>query len=258
MVVVDPVRAWMIIPKVTVAVIFFVAGVLIYRKRDYVLNKIFLVAFCLWGVYNSLDAISSTFAAASPEWYVLCSVLWAIELFCLQYYAFLILNAALVIKNGEQSLKPGPLVIQLVLFTLLGVLLTIFAPLQVVEPQGNVIPPETLPPKGDFSIAEAFSPVSLVIAAIPFVVYFISAAIMYSAIKAVEDSESKRHMVYLLIGMLFIPAGLIYFLLRNTFFPVYSITFSTIGQAIFIGAPVFIYLSQKKKHPSEKTKSDVD
>lgn len=248
-VVVDPVRVWLIFPKLLVAAAYLTFGTIIYRKRDYVLNKVFFAAFVSWAVYNGLDAFSNTFAASSVTWFRACSIMWTIQMFALYAYAFLIWQAARIIKESEWGLNNRLVVTVFVVFMVLAGVLAWTAPLQVLDEAGTPIPPGDLPPAGAFQVTEVFNAWTVLLSLVPFVAYFLAAYHILGVLRKVDDRARKRRMIFILVGIMLVPLGALYFMFRSLFFPVYSLGSSLVGQAFFLGAPVFIYLSQR--HPDD-------
>jgi hypothetical protein len=243
---IDEVRLWLIIPKSIVAMLFFLSANRIYKK-EHLINRIFSWAFIIWGIYMVIDAFVFTFAPLNTTIFYICRVLWGIQLFCLLLYAILILNATKIIKWGEYILKNRrELLLEIILFFVLASGLIIFSPLQIADSNGTQINPELLPVNFAVYVKEGFTPISMVISVTPFIVYFVCAGILFVIARKTEDVVAKRKMYLLIIGILMIPLGLIYFLLRSLFFPIYTFPVSVLGQLFYMLAPPAILFSLKK------------
>ena len=246
--IVDPVRIWLIIPKMIVAITFLYFAFKIKHQNDYLLNKIFFFAFLSWAIYNTFDSFSFTFAPASYTSFIICSVLWALQKVMLNTYSGLVYNASNIITYGELRVrKKKNQIIEITLLLISTVLMIIYAPLQVLDGNKNVIDPTTLPPTGVFSSAEGFSIISGIATAIPFIFYIIATVNLSKVIKKTEDSVSKKKMFVLVIGIDLIPIGLLYFLFRSLFFQTYSIWTSMIGQIFFLISPILVFWALGKE-----------
>ena len=245
--IVDPVRVWLIIPKMIVAITFLYFAFKIKKQSDYLLNKILFFAFLSWAIFSTFDSFSFTFAPASYTSFIICSVLWALQKVMLNMYSGLIYNTSRIISHGELSVrKKKSHIVEITLLLISTVLMIIYAPLQILDENSKIIDPKTLPPTGVFSSAEGFSIIGGIATAIPFIFYIIATINLSKVIKKTEDRTSKKKMLVLVIGINLIPVGLLYFLLKNLFFQTYSIWTSMIGQIFLLTSPVLISWALRK------------
>ncbi len=246
--IVDPVRIWLIIPKMFTAIMFLYFAFRIKRESDYLLNKIFFFAFLSWAIYSTFDSFSFTFAPASYTSFIICSVLWALQKVMLNIYSGLVYNASNLITHGELRVKKKKYqFVEITLLLISTVLMIIEAPLQVLDENKEVIDPTTLPPSGLFSSAEGFSVISAIASAIPLIFYIIATINLSKIIKKTEDCVSKKKMLVLVIGIDLIPIGLLYFMFKNLLFHEYSIWSSMIGQMFLLISPILIFWALRKE-----------
>ncbi|MHA1767977.1 MAG: hypothetical protein ACTSVK_17155 [Promethearchaeota archaeon] len=252
--IVDPVRVWLIIPKMIVAIMFLYFAFKIKHESDYLLNRIFFFTFLSWAIYNTFDSFSFTFAPASYISFLICSVLWALQKILLNTYSGLIFNASKIISKGELRFRKKKYhIIEITFLLISSVLMIIEAPLQILDENKNVIDPKTLPPIGTFSSTEGFSLISGIASTIPFIYYIIATINLVKVIVNTENPMIKRKMLILVIGINLIPIGLLYFLFRSLFFQTYSIWSSMIGQFFFLLSPILIFWSL---HAGSTSKSE--
>lgn len=245
--IVDPVRVWLIIPKMIVAITFLYFAFKIKHQSDYLLNKMFFFAFLSWAIYNTFDSFSFTFAPASYISFIICSVLWALQKVMLNAYSGLIYNASNIITKSESRVRNKKYqIIEITLLLISTVLMIIEAPLQVLDENKDVIDPKTLPSLEFFTSAEGFSVISAIASVIPLIFYIIATVNLVKVIKKTEDLVSKKKMIVLVIGINLIPIGLLYFLFRSLFFQTYSIWTSMIGQFFFLISPILIFWALHK------------
>ncbi|QEE18058.1 hypothetical protein DSAG12_03896 [Promethearchaeum syntrophicum] len=246
--IVDPVRVWLIIPKMFVAMMFLFFAFRIKRESNYLLNKIFFFAFLSWAIFSTFDSFSFTFAPASYTSFLICSVLWAIQKVMLNLYSGLVYNASNIITHGELRVKKKKYqFVEITLLLISTVLMIIEAPLQVLDENKDVIDPKTLPPSGVFTSAEGFSVISAIASAIPFIFYIIATVNLSKTIKKTEDRVSKKKMLGLVIGIDLIPIGLLYFMFKSLLFQTYSLWTSMIGQIFLFVSPILIFWALHKE-----------
>ena len=258
--IVDPVRIWLIIPKMVVAIMFLFFAIKIHKQSDYFLNKVFFFAFISWGIYNTFDSVSFTFAPVSYTSFIICSILWSLQIILLNLYTGLIFSASTIITKGESKARNNKfLVIEISILLIATILMIIFAPLQIVDGNKILIDPKTLPPLPtvEFSTAEGFSIISGIASAIPFIFYIVATINLISVIRKTEHGDLRNKMIGLVIGINLIPVGLLYFLIRGLFFQTYTVWNSMIGQFLFLISPILIFwaLNRKPNHPEEIEKS---
>ncbi|UYP44211.1 hypothetical protein NEF87_000496 [Candidatus Lokiarchaeum ossiferum] len=248
---VDELRLWLIIPKMISTFVFIFFGFKIKHQKKFLLNEIFFWAFLTWAIYNFIDCFSFTFAADSFLAFQICSIFWNIQKFLLITYALLVFNAVKVIVYGENKindLKNHFLEISILIFSLSCLIL--FVPIKIMDEFNNVIEPSSLPPSGDFHVAEKFNGIGGFAAIIPFIYFIIASFHLVKILKSTDDETTKKRILMLIIGIDLNPIGMFYFVIRGLCFPNYTWLTSLIGQFFILMSPIFIYSSLRK--PKEK------
>jgi hypothetical protein len=250
---VDAARLYLLPVKLVVGIIFVIFSVQ-FRRKEYILNQIFGWAFISWAAYMLIDSFVFAFAPLSPLIYYICRGLWVIQLFALVFYAFFIFNAVKVIKYGEWIFeKKKELFFEIGVTILVALLLAINSPLTILDANKHRVDPNTLPVDFPVSVSEGFTTLGMIISIFPFVIYFISAYFMIRTAQKTEDPRAKGRMYLLLIGILMIPVGLIYFLLRGIFFPIYTFPVSLVGQLFYMSVPFLVFLALRKTDGEKKS-----
>ncbi len=247
----DKYRAWLIPIKLIVAISFLVYGKKVRKKSDYVVNRLFFYGFLSFALYLILDSAFLILTPASQLWYNIANIVWVLSLLGLFLYTFFTYMAGRIINQGEHILRRKVEVLFLLgLFIIAGTLMGVYSEISVINSSGDVINSSNLPPTGNFRVIEKFSLLSTILALIPFGFNFWTLIFLNGVRKKAKDEHTKKRMELLLWGLFMIPLGLLYFLLRSNFFPIYQFWDSIIGQIFFFIAPLLISKSQalKKEH----------
>ncbi len=236
--------------KIFVASFFFFMSVRVKKKNPkYILNRFFSWAFISWGLYVLIDAfVYIILPLGETQWYI-AQVLYGIEYDFLFSYAFLLLNAVKIIRGGSVVLRNKKQLFFELFFLVAFATLIIAVTRAGVLVGENLIPPSELPlAQGAFTLTEGVVPMTLIGSAIPFLFYGYAVYLLIGVIKEAGDPETKRKMKLMVIGILLIPVGILYFVFRGMTSDEFSIGSSIIGQLFFISAPIFINaaLSRKK------------
>lgn len=233
------------IPKIVQLLVYVVLAIVIYRRSDYILNRILALAFAGWAVYICMDAIffsigaivnpvGLTTAATGAGPLFVINIMRDVAVVAASCYGFLMLGASLVVRYGEKKLqesKPQILVIVIVavLFIVPNVALD-----WIIYNQAPLVGVNT-----DIGIGAIF--IVLII-----IVYLIGLVFFIQTYRE-SPPERKRKILYLIIGLIMVPLGLIYwvvmsFLPFTTLDPVY-LAYQTFGHLVlWTPAPIFMYL----------------
>ena len=234
-------------------VLFFVilAFVILRQKRDYIINKMYFAAFLCWVVYIGVDAVIFIFLPVSSTWHFIGNRLRDIGVFSVLTMAFLIYKSFEIIDKGQDSLNKTRLYIEVALFAIIGGLLVWVDSIEVyVGSTGEIIHPENLPPPDiDFITQPSVGILTLILSAVPFILFAYTVVRLMLLTRKVEKKELKIRMRFLTAGISFIPIGMLYFILVSMI-PIYAWWSTGIGYTLWTIAPILIWLSQRKQMTS--------
>ncbi|MBN2157186.1 MAG: hypothetical protein JW776_14170 [Candidatus Lokiarchaeota archaeon] len=245
MVYINPVEQFALIAKLVNILLFTISAFAILRqKRDYILNKMYFAAFLCWVVYIIADAFVFVLLPISPAVHFIGNRLRDIGVIAVLAMAFLIYKSYDIIKGGQDSINKTRLYIEIGIFAIIAVWLVIIDSVQVYDLSYNLIPPEDLPPPGtNYIVQPDVGIMTLILSAVPFALFIYTVIMLLLLTRKVDKRQLKKKMFLLTIGIAFIPAGMLYFILVGI--PnIYAWWITAIGYTIWTISPILIWLSQ--------------
>ena len=232
--------------KLFECILWGILAVKILRLKNYRVNQLLSLGFLSFAIYFLLESFSFTFAATSPENFVIMRSVWKIELFFSTFSAFFMFLAVFIIRKGEKSLTLINVGILIVLFLVAAIMLMIFFPMEVVDAENRIIDPATFPPKGVFYAKYKITTIGAIISAIPLLFYFIGCFYLFPLYRVTADRDIRQKMLLMILGLLFVPFGYLYYILLGLVNAHPDFGISMIGHIFWISAPLLIYFSQRK------------
>ncbi len=249
-----PLEYVLIFPKLVASALFLMVAIKIYASnKKYLLNRIFLLTFLSFSLYLLLDIFVYIFAPYSATMLLIANIVFKIQLFILTLYMYMLFLASLIVKNGSESMQSKRVWIIGGILLVLMVFICIFKIIVVLDSNGEVItdlPPVTSGFKATNATGEGYSDILvLLITGFPLLLDVYTIVLFTQVKNGLQSNDpARKQMVYFIIGIILIPAGLIYFILQG------MIAFNSypsiiLGYAIWIASPFFIWKSQigKKK-----------
>jgi hypothetical protein len=236
---------------INVTLFILLAFAILRQKKDYIINKMYFVAFLCWALYIGMDAILFIFIPVSQTWYFIGNRLRDIGIVGVLSFAFLVYKSFEIIKDGEDSLNKRRLYIEIGLFVVIAGLLVWVDRVDVFlfSDQSVLIDPADLPPPDtDFVVKPVVPWYTMILSAIPLILFVYTVTRLFILVKGVERKKLRNKMLLLTIGITLIPIGMVYFIIMSPI--VYAWWSTAIGYTVWTIAPVLIWLSQIGKENS--------
>jgi uncharacterized membrane protein YidH (DUF202 family) len=241
----------MSIPRVVELVVYLTCAIIIYRKRNYYLNKVYAFSLIGWSLYVVCDILIFPIGHFEPyiiiassepgiTYPLIANILRDLQVLGGLLTAFGYIYASIVIRYGVLKAKEkktiGILVIGAVIFSLIGML------------NDGIIKDVNEMPQ---VIQTDYKPLGILIFFVEIILFFIA---VYEHIRAYREIDrgkpEKRGILFFIYGSILIAAGVIYFIIIGQIIPgrTYQIITGPIGHAIWILSPVCIYYGFKKSN----------
>jgi hypothetical protein len=241
------------IPKAISSLLFILIALKIYSmQKDYLLNKIYLITFLTMGFYIILDIAVYLMAPLSSSAYEIANIMFSIQMALLVLFIFLVIQATRVIEKSTTSLFNNTFWIQLIICIVVAILIIIVKNVIVIDDQGNIIPPELLPPtvegfKATNGTNEGYTETStLLISSIPLVLVIYAIGVLFNIRSKIAPEDPVRaKMLWFIVGITLVPLGLIYFILI-AIVGLQDYVSITMGYLFWIISPFLIWKSQSQ------------
>jgi hypothetical protein len=252
----EELQLFLVIPKLIEATTLTATAVVIRRKSQYILNKVYFLAFFLWGIIAYLDSIMYVIAPNGAIFLAVANFGRDLGAALLNGAWFSFLFASLIISRGKQeALKRKNLVIALVWYVII-VIGTIITDNMVIlnTDSGEAIPPEQLPPAAGipFKVTAIVTPASALFISSTLVLLIISIVLMARVLRNIKESAERRRIQLFLTGLALLLAGSLYFLIIVGL-KLYTFEAYTIGYLLWTFAPIFT-LFGVRRNPDEAAK----
>ncbi len=241
----DPVEYWLYIPKFVEIFCFFLTGVIIYRKKDYIVNKLFGFAMWSWNIYTISDLIIWTHGADSVLMFNVVNVVRDIQILAAMTFAFLIYFASQVIEYSLKAVNKKKILGIGIVFYALSVLMILNESIYIRDVQGNVLAPSEWESASMVIVATDLNLFFGALMLFPTILYVLSIISLNRVKKRTDDIALKKRMNRLIIGISLLPIGLIYFaLILGIGIVTNTVIWFTLGRFIWIMGSLFILSSQ--------------
>ncbi len=238
----EELQLFLLIPKVIQGIISLITAVIVFRKSNYIVNRLFFVAFLIWGIVPFLDATMYLIAANSEADLFIANILRDIALALANLTCFTLLVAVLVIQRGKAEATSKKMIALLVsVFLVIFIYTDIFDRLAVFTLDNVEIPATSLPPTlGTFRVT-APGGLSAVGFIASLAIFIINIGILTKLLRKIKNPEEKRHIRLFLVGLILLFSGYLWFFL------IVAAKFQTLasywfGYIIWTIAPVFSLL----------------
>jgi hypothetical protein len=267
---IDTLTYSLLVIKLLIAMISFWLAIKIRRLSSYILNYLFYLAFLGWGVYISAEAILYIIAPFSAFTLAVANILLDISMIMISLIPLSFIQAAFMLKEGEEIAfhqKRKRLVAAFVVnfVIIIGVILNDSI---IVTSGGKVLTGNQLPPTGKYMVSfdsrwltSGINSTTLpgfiaFIFYLTYVVWYVAGiSIMTSVARAETNGKKRMRLILIIIGILLIPAGIVYFVLKPLLLLfenlsaniVLSDDLDFIGQVMWLLSPAVVYLGLRIK-----------
>lgn len=236
------------IPKIIEISMFWILGIKIYRSKRTKLNSVYALAFFVWTLYTMSDLIMWITAANSPTWFIIANAVRDVQVISAVVFAFLIYFSTQIIVHGYQGLNWKHIRIIAAIFFVNAILIAVVDKLEVFDANNNLLPQSQWDTAPLVVVSPNITWKTILLMAIPLSLYIQSVIALLKLIhQHVDDHALKKRMLNLIIGIILIPTGIVYFATVLGIPNLYNIVMITIGRSLWIAAPIFIWRSQQKQ-----------
>ncbi|TFF85319.1 MAG: hypothetical protein EU551_04315 [Promethearchaeota archaeon] len=239
----------MSIPRAIELVVYLTCAIIIYRKRDYYLNKVYAFSLIGWSLYVICDILIFPIGHFEPyiimasgepgiTYPLIANILRDFQVLGGLLTAFGYIYASIVIRYGVLKAKEkktmGILIIAAVIFSLIGML------------NDGIIRNVNETPQ---VVQTDYKPLGIAIFFVEITLFFIAVYEHIRAYREIDISKpEKRRIMYFIFGSVLIAAGVIYFIIIGQVVPGrdYQIITGPIGHAIWILSPLCILYGFRK------------
>ncbi|MHA1371431.1 MAG: hypothetical protein ACTSWN_13260 [Promethearchaeota archaeon] len=241
----DPIKLYMLFIKLMNCILSISIAFRIKKISKYSLNLMFFLAFTGWGIFIGLDGILFVIAPNSLFLYKIANILRDICLAMLGLTSLCFVLSSFVVKEGEVLAlftRRFRLVLAFFLnfFIVLGLILNDHIEIKD-KMTGEIIDPSGLPPIIEFYV-DFDQNIFAYIFYCTFVFWYVLAVVSIFHTQKQTTGISKLKVRWIMIGMIMIPAGIIYFVII-AFLKTASgsvLGLMVIGQVIWACSPIFV------------------
>ncbi len=235
----------------------------IKRLAGHLLNYLYYMAYMCWGVFIGTDSILFTIAANDSTLYTIANVLRDVSVVMIALIPLWFIHAGAIIKEGEEiaiHVKRPRLVATFIIDFVLAIVLVLTDSVIVYDTSQPapypVISPGNLPPTGDFmvnfdteSAAGTFGSLMFIV----FVCWYVYSVVFMLTIQRGQTGKRRQRTMSILLGMLMIPAGIVYFTAVGYFqMPIpFRLLLVLVGHVIWMLSPILVYLGMRLHVPAE-------
>ncbi len=245
----EELQLYLVVPKLIEAATLLATAIIIRRKSNYVLNKVYFLAFCSWGFAAILDSIMYVVAPNGAFILALVNVGRDIGAVLLNLAWFSFLFAVLIIVRGKQeALKRKNLAIAVAWYIVIVIGTILTDNMSIVNTNtGNIIPPSELPPAAGipFKVTAIVTPISALFISSTLVLLVISILLLTRVFRNIKNPTERPRIALFLTGLILLLAGSLYFLIIVGF-RLYTLEAYSIGYIIWTFAPIFTLLGVRR------------
>lgn len=263
----EPLRMILLAIKIPNALFSLGIAFKIKGMSRYILNQMFFLAFIGWSVYISTDALLYIVAANNAAAFSFANIMRDVGVFMLAFTPFCFLQASFIIKEGEEIAlheKKKRLIFAFVITFVMALILALTDTIIVRDltlPGKPIIDPSLLPPSGAFRVT--FDSVTVqgqvsTFFILVFVAWYIASVLLMFIQQSRESGLKKTRSWFIMLGILMIPIGILYFILLPYVFPMSQNAnvqpwVNLIGHVIWAMSPVLVFLGMRLKVPERLT-----
>ncbi len=251
----EELQLFLVVPKLIEAVTLLATAVVIRRKSNYLLNKVYFLAFFSWGLAAILDSIMYVIAPNSELFLFIANFGRDLGAVLLNLAWFSFLFAVLIIVRGKQEImKRKTLAIAVIWYVIIVIGTIITDNISIVNTgNGEVILPSDLPPAAyiSFKVTAIVTPISALFISSTLVLLVISIILLTRVFRSMKAPSERRRIQLFLTGLFLLLGGSLYFFIIVAM-RFYTFEAYTIGYLIWTFAPIFTLLGVRRS-PDDAT-----
>ncbi|TFF88999.1 MAG: hypothetical protein EU549_02010 [Promethearchaeota archaeon] len=236
------------IPRIIEFIVYFICAIVIYKKRDYYLNKIYALSLFGWCIYVICDLLIFPIGhiepiafpiADSPGFFypLIANILREFQVAGALIIAFGYPYASIIIRYGAARAKKRK---NILIFIGAAIPIAIITMLNDSIRKNIYVSPQL--------VSTHYTPLGILIFAVQLILYFFAIYQHLKVYRGIEkDKPRRRKILYFILGSLFIAAGVLYFIIIGKLISgqEYQIITGPIGHTIWIFSPICIYYGLK-------------
>ncbi len=238
---------FLMIPKILEISLFWFMAYKMWKEKQSTLGKIFAISFIVWTFYTMADVIMWTTAANNPTWLIIDNIIRDIQVSSAVVFAYLIFIATQIIIHGTKGISRLKCFIVGILSVIAIIGLIIVDRIDVYDLNDNLLTdPNLWDTVAMVSIQPNISMWTVVFMIFPLVIFVYSAfTLVWLIHTSINDAQLKKKMYFLIIGIILIPVGILYFTLVLGIENVSNFATSALGRILWMLSPIFIWRSQR-------------
>lgn len=251
----ESIEYYLIIPKIIEISMFWFMAYKIRKDKRSTLSNVFAIAFITWTFYTMADMIMWITAANSETWLLIDNIIRDVQVSSAVVFSYLIFLATEIIIHGSKGLNKRKLIIVGIVSFCVIIGLIIVDRIDVYDVNNELLSVSNWDSAEVVVIAPNISPWTVGFMTFPFIIYLYSIITLIHLIRSnIKESELKRKMYFLIIGIVLIPLGILYFTFVLGIDGFYNFWTATFGRLCWMFAPIFIWLSQQKSTDHSQNK----
>ena len=198
-------------------------------------------------IYSDSDFIIWTRAADSLLWFQICNIIRDIQLFAAILFAYLIFVVSEMIRYSVSSINKKKIFLVGLWFFIVGIFMVTRETLVVRNINNEILTPDQWNMGAIVYVGTDMDMIFMILMALPLVLYLSAVLSLHKIKSTMEDEARKSKINRMIIRILLIPTGTVYFALVMTFCSNTDQFFLFFfGRSIWISAALFILSSQLK------------
>jgi len=240
------------IPRSAELIVYLTCAIIIYRKQDYYLNKVYSISLMGWAIYVICDMFLFPIGHIEPWSFgeievngvmmslpMITNILRDIQIIGGSIMSFGYLYASFIIRYGEVKSKEKKIILN---FIIPLIILAV-----IVDLYDSILRDTSTYPD---LVKTHYNFINIIFIIVEISLYFFAIYQHFRVYKDIgKNKPEKRKILYFILGSAFVAAGVLYFVIIGRLIPGqdYQLITGSIGHCIWIISPLFIYFGIKKK-----------
>jgi hypothetical protein len=242
------VEYWLIIPKIIEIAMFWFLAYKFFTGKKTALYKTFALTFIVWTFYTMADLVMWITAANSETWLMIDNRIRDIQILSAVITAFLVFLDTEIIVHGYKGFNRKKIYIIFGISIIIAVFIILIDSISIFDSNDNLLDPSEWHSGEIIYVQPNISLLMVILMIYPLAIFGYSVVTLIILVKnKIEDPELKKRMYFLIIGVILIPVGILYFTTVLGIENFYNFWTAAAGRLTWICAPILIWISQQKK-----------
>lgn len=212
----DSLQLALIIPKTLQFICWVILAILILRKSNYILNKVYFAVFMGGALFAICDAIIYVVAPNGDEWLQIANIGRDISIIGFMVMSIGNYFAAIIIKKSNASISKNEKIILIIIFIVLCILTIIFDRIAIFDLNTNEEIQNLPPTITEFKVTAAITPIVIVLYLTSLSFFFLSILILFQVYRGVTNPLDKKRIRNFILGVVIALFSFLYFLVLTS------------------------------------------